>query len=301
MKNRLKEHQRIIGDCSRTERGNPKTTISQEVAKIIDSAITEEYYTPTNQWYQGKKARSSWPIAATQSEPFIEDDINLWYLKCGRVVSERIDLMVTDKNRGIPLGCPWLSVYFDAFEKRAVGMDLGFTPPDDQTVMNCLIHSMKPKKYVRQMYPQIVHSWNACSNPEVLFVEDRKFYSKRLIDSCMTLGILLQYAKQTPYTYSLHFIETFFHKLTQFIHSQLKPDNQDVIDFHTLSAIIHAYIIDIHNQEESCGIAFSGNTGNVGVGKAAIGNLAGAADEELTAAGLEAPFNLPKAKEDCDV
>jgi putative transposase len=72
----------------------------------------------------------------------------------------KIDLLVIDAETGMPIGRPWLTTAIDVYSKMIFGMYLSFNPPSYLSVMQCLMHGISPKTYIKKRYLNIRHSWD---------------------------------------------------------------------------------------------------------------------------------------------
>ncbi|HJQ24666.1 MAG TPA: DDE-type integrase/transposase/recombinase [Blastocatellia bacterium] len=180
----------------------------------------------------------------------------------------KLDLFVIDHETRMPVGRPWLTVAVDVFTDVILGFYLSFDPPGYLSVMQCLLHSVRPKPYVRKKYPQIKHVWEVYGVPETIIVDNGKeFHSRDFEDACLQLGILIQYAPpKLPYYKGT--VERYFGTLNRgLLHGQpgtsfsnafekadYDPKKNAVISFETLDEILHTFVIDIYHQSKHRGI-----------------------------------------------
>src|SRR5205814_5208852 len=59
----------------------------------------------------------------------------------------KLDLFVIDEKTNLPIGRPWLFVAICVFTKMILGYYLSFQKPSYLSVMQCLLHSIRPKTY----------------------------------------------------------------------------------------------------------------------------------------------------------
>jgi putative transposase len=134
--------------------------------------------------------------------------------------------------------------------------------------MQCLLHSIRPKKYVKELYPEIVHSWEAYGLPEVIVVDNAKqYYSASFDEACLQLGIITQYAPvKTPYYKPS--IERMFGTLnTKLLHQlpgttfsnvsekwDYDPKKHALISMSNLNRVIHNWIVDVYHRSHHRGI-----------------------------------------------
>jgi putative transposase len=180
----------------------------------------------------------------------------------------KLDLFVIDEKTNLPIGRPWLFVAICVFTKIILGYYLSFQKPSYLSVMQCLLHSIRPKTYVKELYPEIVHSWDAYGLPEVIVVDNAKqYYSASFDEACLQLGIITQYAPvKTPYYKPS--IERMFGTLnTRLLHQlpgttfsnisekwDYDPKKHALISMSNLNRVIHNWIVDVYHRSHHRGI-----------------------------------------------
>jgi putative transposase len=180
----------------------------------------------------------------------------------------RMDVMVIDTKTKLPLGRPWLTSLIDVRTKMIVGMYISFTPPSYLTVMQCLLHAIRPKAYVRRLYPGIEHPWPTYGLPEEVTVDNAKeFYSKDFDDACLQLKIKINYAprkaawyKGTKERFYRTLNDALLHELPGTTFSNVidkkdyNPAKHAVISLDALLEAVHVWIVDIYHQKVHRGI-----------------------------------------------
>lgn len=180
----------------------------------------------------------------------------------------KLDLFVIDERTNLPIGRPWLFLAICVFTKMILGYYLSFQKPSYLSIMQCLLHSIRPKTYVRERYPEIVHSWDAYGLPEVIVVDNAKqYYSASFDEACLQLGVITQYAPvKTPYYKPS--IERMFGTLnTRLVHQlpgtsfsnvsekwDYDPKKHALISMTNLERVIHNWIIDVYHRSHHRGI-----------------------------------------------
>ncbi|WP_446037926.1 hypothetical protein, partial [Streptomyces sp. SID1143] len=105
-----------------------------------------------------------------------------------------LDLLLLDDDLLVPLGRPSLTLLIDAYSHCVVGFNLNFNQPSYESVRNALLSSISKKDYVKNKYPSIEHEWPCYGKPETLVVDNGvEFWSASLAQSCLELGINIQY------------------------------------------------------------------------------------------------------------
>ncbi|MBC7905601.1 MAG: DDE-type integrase/transposase/recombinase [Rhodospirillaceae bacterium] len=181
----------------------------------------------------------------------------------------KLDLIVVDDELGQAIGRPWLTLAVDVHSRMPVGFHLGFDDPSFDTVMRCLHHSVLPKTYVRERYPEIKNDWACYGVPETVVVDNgREFHSKDFELACHQLGVQIQHTpRKSPWMKGT--VERFFGQLNQgLIHSQpgttfsnifdradYDPRKNGVIPFSLLVEFLHHWVIEVYSRSEHRGIA----------------------------------------------
>ena len=127
--------------------------------------------------------------------------------------------------------------------------------------MYSLLHSIRPKDYVRSTYKSVKNNWTSYGLMENLKVDNgTDFTGRSLEDACRELKINLDFAPVRMPWYKAA-IERFFGSLkTQLTgsipgrclqllkESDYDPKKQSVVTLDGLQEILHHFIVDIHNQ-----------------------------------------------------
>ena len=81
---------------------------------------------------------------------------------CSTRILERIevdhtpmDVHVLNPITGVADGRPYLTLLLDRYSRMPVGMEIGFEPPSELSVMRALRNAILPKSYIKQDYPDI--------------------------------------------------------------------------------------------------------------------------------------------------
>ena len=174
----------------------------------------------------------------------------------------RLPFFVVDTETRMPIGTPSLTSAVDKYSGVIVGYYLSFEPFSYLSVMQCLLHAIRPKDYVKEKFPSVKKEWNAYGLMEVLVVDNGKeFYSKHFQDACQQLGITIQYTPPYMPWYKSSVERTFGSYNTQLLKGQpgnflleftkeynYDPRKNAVVSLEALQEMLHIFIIDIHNQ-----------------------------------------------------
>ena len=180
----------------------------------------------------------------------------------------KLDLFVVDEETRMPMGRPTLTFAIDCDSRMPSGFYLSFDGAGYLPVMQCLLHAISRKSYVREWYPSVQHDWPCYGLPEEIVVDNGPGYiSKDLEDACKQLGITLTHSPvRTPNAKPR--IERFFRsKNQQLLHRQpgttfskfidakdYDPRKNAVIDFYALLEIVHIFLIDMYARSAHRGL-----------------------------------------------
>ena len=137
-----------------------------------------------------------------------------------------------------------------------------YNPKIAPSVMQCLLHTIRPKDYVKEKFPSVKKEWNVYGLMEVLVVDNGKeFYSKHFQDACQQLGITIQYTPPYMPWYKSSVERTFGSYNTQLLKGQpgtllqeftsqydYNPRKNAVVSLEALQEMLHIFIVDLHNQ-----------------------------------------------------
>jgi putative transposase len=180
----------------------------------------------------------------------------------------KMDLFVVDIERMMPIGRPWLTTAIDVYTKAITGMYISFNPPSYLSVMQCLLHAISPKNYLKVKYPRIADEWDTYGIMETAVVDNGKeFRSDHFEDACLQLGIQIQYTPVRVASYKPS-IERYFGSINKgLLHRQpgtsfsniFEKEDYDskknaVIDFKTLLEIVHKWIVSVYHKKAHRGI-----------------------------------------------
>jgi putative transposase len=173
-----------------------------------------------------------------------------------------LPFFVVDTDTRMPIGTPSLTSAVDKYSGVIVGYYLSFEPFSSLSVMQCLLHTIHPKDYVKNKFPSVKKDWNVYGIMEILVVDNGKeFYSQHFQDACQQLGISIQYTPPYMPWYKSSVERTFSSYNTQLLQGQpgalfqefttqydYDPKKNAVVSLEALQEMIHIFIVDIHNQ-----------------------------------------------------
>jgi putative transposase len=180
----------------------------------------------------------------------------------------KLDLFVVDPDTRMPVGRPTLTFAIDCATRMPLGFYLSFDGAGYLAVMQCLIHAISRKSYVREWYPRVQHDWPCYGLPEEIVVDNGSGYiSKDLEDACKQLGVTLVHCPpRTPNAKPR--VERYFRRKNQgLLHKQpgttfsdifqrkdYDPAKNAVISFDALLEMVHIYLIDIYARDAHRGL-----------------------------------------------
>jgi putative transposase len=225
-----------------------RSTIYRFVSKLEPSVIASSRY--------GSR------IASQMYDPVMKGPCSTRPLERVEIDHTKLPLFVVDTSNRMPIGTPWLTTAVDKYSGITLGYYASFEPPSYLSVMQCLLHAIHPKNYVRAQYSSVENTWDTYGLPEVIVVDNGKeFYSTHFEDACLQLGIAIQYCPpKMPWYKST--IERYFGTLNSLLLSDkpgknfsnlmkqydYDPLKNAVVSFEALQEILHIFIVDIHNQ-----------------------------------------------------
>ncbi|RBM48469.1 integrase [Vibrio tarriae] len=174
-----------------------------------------------------------------------------------------MDVHVLNPITGVADGRPYLTLLLDRYSRMPVGMEIGFEPPSELSVMRALRNAILPKSYIKQYYPDIEHEWPAFGTPVMLICDNgMEFHSQQLRRMCGELDIDLQFCPKAQPQYK-GAVERFLgtlnrqvsHRIpgTSFSNINQRGDydsvKQSSITLEDLKELVHQWMIDIYCQK----------------------------------------------------
>lgn len=180
----------------------------------------------------------------------------------------QLPFMVIDPERQLPIGRPWLIWAIDVFTRLIIGFYLSFTKPSYVEFMQCLLHSVKPKDYVREKYPKVINDWLPYGLWECVFTDNAKiYYSGGFKEALSHLGGRVDYSRRFMAS-DKPFVErsfgTFARRLLRkypgttfsniFEKADYDPKKHALVPMDVLQEIAHIWIIDIYSRSYHRGL-----------------------------------------------
>lgn len=180
----------------------------------------------------------------------------------------QLPFMVIDPERLLPIGRPWLIWAIDVFTRLIIGFYFSFIRPSYAEFMQCLLHAIKPKDYVREKYPKVKNDWLPYGLHESDFTDNAKiYYSGGFNEALSHLGGRVEYSRRfmasdKPYversflTYARRVLRkypgTTFSNI--FERADYDPTKHALVPMDVLEEITHIWIIDIYSRSYHRGL-----------------------------------------------
>ncbi|MFM0561696.1 integrase [Paraburkholderia sediminicola] len=178
-----------------------------------------------------------------------------------------IDLIYSDAD-GRAIDRPYLTVVLDRFSRCVLGFCISSAGHGVHAVFEALRHSMMPKSYLRERFPELLLEWPCHGWPErVLMDNGPEFHAHAAVDALTSLGVVCEYAgSRAPddKPFVERFIKTFnysfIHKLPGTtlakVHERIgfKSEDEACITFEQLNEMVHIWITSVYHQRPHSGL-----------------------------------------------
>ncbi|OTP79061.1 Mu transposase C-terminal domain-containing protein [Caballeronia sordidicola] len=178
-----------------------------------------------------------------------------------------IDCMVIDEN-GVTIGRPIITVVLDRFSRCVLGFSLSLAGYGTHSVFEAIRHSLMPKTYLSEMYPDLKLSWDCYGWFERGLADNgSEFHAYSLKDAMINLGIILEFAASKDPNDKPHverFLKTLnyslFHRLPGTtlakIHERVgfKAEDDACLTFKQVNEIIHIWITGYYHLRPHRGL-----------------------------------------------
>jgi len=102
----------------------------------------------------------------------------------------KLDIIVLDDTRLIPLGRPWLTTAECRYTREIAGIHIGFHAPSAYTAGLCIRHMCMPKDGEYEEFPELHQPWPVYGVPHRVIVDNGvEFDSATFMKGCYGLGI----------------------------------------------------------------------------------------------------------------
>jgi putative transposase len=174
----------------------------------------------------------------------------------------KLDLFVVDPETRLPVGRPTLTYAIDCYTRMPLGFHIGFDGPGYLAVMQCLLHAIRSKSYLKTLFPDVENEWPTYGVPEELIVDNGPAYiNDSLTDACLQIGTVLtqcrvKHPKDKP------MVENSFGRYNKdLLHNQpgttfsnviekgeYDPKKNAIISFDALLKMVHIWLVDIYSR-----------------------------------------------------
>lgn len=179
-----------------------------------------------------------------------------------------IDLVYSDAD-GRAIDRPCFTVVLDRFSRCVLGFCISSAGHGVHAVFEALRHSMMPKTYLRERFPELPLEWPCHGWPERLLMDNgREFHAHAVIDALTNLGVICEYAasrdpNDKPFVerFLKTFNYSFIHKLPGTtlakVHQRVgfKSEDEACITFEQLNEMVHVWITSVYHLRPHRGLA----------------------------------------------
>jgi putative transposase len=105
----------------------------------------------------------------------------------------KLDIIVVDEQRRLPIGRPWITLAIDVFSRMVVGLYISLDPPGAVATGLCIAHAVLPKE-TWLAKRGVVGQWPCWGFPKRIHLDNAKeFHGEMLRRACEQYGITLEY------------------------------------------------------------------------------------------------------------
>ncbi|NYH17841.1 Mu transposase C-terminal domain-containing protein [Paraburkholderia bryophila] len=179
-----------------------------------------------------------------------------------------MDVMYTDAS-GIVIDRPNITVVLDRFSRCVLGFCISSAGHGVHAVFEALRHSMMPKSYLGERFPELFLEWPCHGWPERLLMDNgREFHAHAVVDALTNLGVVCEYAasrdpNDKPFVerFLRTFNYSFIHKLPGTtlakIHQRIgfKSEDEACITFDQLNEMVHVWITSVYHLRPHKGLS----------------------------------------------
>jgi len=172
-----------------------------------------------------------------------------------------LDVMVIDNETGEVIGRPNLTVYLDYYSKMMLGMEIGFEPPSEISVMKALKNAILTKEYINK-FPRIKEQWESYGIPHALICDNGlEFHSHNLRRVCQELTIELQFCPKLEPHYKgavERYIKTVNNAVSHSLPGTTKTNINERGDYNSVKnavftlddviALVHEWFVNIYQN-----------------------------------------------------
>ncbi|WP_421378557.1 Mu transposase C-terminal domain-containing protein [Paraburkholderia sp. DD10] len=178
-----------------------------------------------------------------------------------------MDVMYTDAE-GRVIDRPDFTVVLDRLSRCVLGFCISSAGHGVHAVFEALRHSMMPKSYLRERFPELRMEWPCHGWPERLLMDNgREFHARAVVDALTNLGVVCEYAasrdpNDKPYVerFLRTFNYAFVHKLPGTtlakVHQRIgfKSEDEACITFEQLNQMVHVWITSVYHLRPHKGL-----------------------------------------------
>jgi len=178
-----------------------------------------------------------------------------------------MDVMYTDAE-GRVIDRPNFTVVLDRLSRCVLGFCISSAGHGVHAVFEALRHSMMPKSYLRERFPELLLEWPCHGWPERLLMDNgREFHARAVVDALTNLGVVCEYAasrdpNDKPFVerFLRTFNYSFIHKLPGTtlakVHQRVgfKSEEDACITFEKLNEMVHVWVTSVYHLRPHKGL-----------------------------------------------
>lgn len=175
-----------------------------------------------------------------------------------------LDVIVLDTKRQVPLGRPWITAAIDRYTRMIIGVHIGFESPSAHSVMLCLRNAIRPKTWLRNVYPDIDNDWPCFGIPQSIVVDNGpEFHGRSFKEACLSLGMDIVYCPARKPRYKGKIERFFLTLMRQCLHSipgttfsntkqrgHYNPEKEAIMTLGDLKGSVLKWIVDLYSQSK---------------------------------------------------
>lgn len=178
-----------------------------------------------------------------------------------------LDIFVVGED-GAAIGRPEITIVLDRFSRCVLGFSISLAGHGKHAVLEAIRHSLLPKSYLANRYPELNLMWECYGWFEKLVMDNGlEFHSHTVVGSLLDLGIIAEYAASrdpNDKPFVERFLRTlnysFIHKLPGTTLSKIhqrkgfKAEDDACVTFEKLTEMIHVWILSVYHTRPHHGL-----------------------------------------------
>lgn len=174
-----------------------------------------------------------------------------------------MDVILLDDELRIPIGRAYMTAIIDTYSRSVVGMYFGYKHPSYYSVMKALLNMLKPKSYIKTLFPNIENEWVCHGDIELLVVDNgREFWGNNIEEACKFAKFDMEFNK-VKHPWCKPNIERFFETVNNKFYSPIPgktfstilakedydPAKDAVMRFSVFNRLFHKWLVDDYHHD----------------------------------------------------